>query len=317
MFDVVRLWRKFSRSGGLLLMGGLIGIILAKQILLADGRPAMVDKLDRSNSPPAQVTSKVASDTFDSQWMKLHQIYRAAPQWSVDALIAHEDSQLDDLMLSTTSDTPPQYRIEAHRSNYGDRLARNTQGKLLQNKPLIVLHETTSAASGAVNTALTPHARDEDQVSYHAVICQDGTIVYLVDPRKRAYGAGNSVFRWREGFETVQTNKRLKSSVNNFAYHISLETPPDGYNEDAKHSGYSDAQYSSLAWLIAQSGVDTQRITTHLAIDRLGERQDPRSLEMDWLKQHLALQSVSLASTGATHQYRSGDRTPLRKFAWW
>jgi N-acetyl-anhydromuramyl-L-alanine amidase AmpD len=299
MLDVVRLWRRFSRSGGLLLMGGLIGIILAKQMLLADGRPAMVGKFDQSNSPPAQVASKVASNTFDSQWMKLHQLYRAAPQWSVEALAEREDSQLDDSMVAALSGTPLQYRIEADRSNYGDRLARNTQGKLVQNKPLIVLHETTSAASGAVNTVLTPHARDEDQVSYHAVICKDGTIVYLVDPRKRAYGAGNSVFRWRESFETVQTNKRIKSSVNNFAYHISLETPTDGYNENAEHTGYSSAQYSSLAWLITQSGVDTQRITTHFAIDRLGERQDPRSLEMDWLKQHLAFQSVSLASTGA------------------
>jgi N-acetylmuramoyl-L-alanine amidase len=299
VFDSAQLWRKFSHSGGLLVMGGLIGTILAKQMLSVDGRTAVVGKLDRSDSPAAQIKSKVSKNTFNSQWMKLHQLYRAAPKWSVDALIKREDLQLDGSMVATKSGVPLQYRIEAHRSNYGDRLARNTQGKLLQNKPLIVLHETTSAASGAVNTALTPHARDEDQVSYHAVICKDGTIVYLVDPRKRAYGAGNSVFRWREGFETVQTNKRLKSSVNNFAYHISLETPRDGYNENTKHSGYSNAQYSSLAWLIARSGVDLHRITNHFAIDRLGERQDPRSLEMGWLKQHLALQSVTLASTGA------------------
>jgi N-acetyl-anhydromuramyl-L-alanine amidase AmpD len=303
MLDVAQLWRKFSHSGWLLLMGALIGTILAKQMLLVDGRPAMVAKLDPISSPSVLVTSKVANNTpnstLNSQWMKLHQIYRAAPKWSVDALIEREGLQLDGSMVATRSRVPLQYRIEAHRSNYGDRLARDTQGKRVQNKPLIVLHETTSAASGAVNTTLTPHPRDEDQVSYHAVICKDGTIVYLVDPRKRAYGAGNSVFRWREGFETVQTNKRIKSSVNNFAYHISLETPTDGYNEKTKHSGYSDAQYSSLAWLIAQSGVDTHRITTHFAIDRLGERQDPRSLEMDWLKQHLAFQNVTLVSTDA------------------
>jgi N-acetylmuramoyl-L-alanine amidase len=299
VLDLTQLWRRFSHSGGLLLMGGLIGTILAKQMLSVDGRPA-VSKLDHSNSPPAQIKSKVAKNTLNSQWMKLHQIYRAAPQWSVNKLIEREDLQLDGAMVATRSGVPLQYRIKAHRSNFGDRLARNTQGKPPQNKPLIVLHETTSAASGAVNTALTPHARDEDQVSYHAVICKDGTIIYLVDPRKRAYGAGNSVFRWREGFETVQTNKRLKSSVNNFAYHISLETPRDGYNENTKHSGYSNAQYSSLAWLISQSGVDKHRITTHFAIDRLGERQDPRSLEMGWLKQHLTFQSIILASTDAT-----------------
>jgi N-acetyl-anhydromuramyl-L-alanine amidase AmpD len=300
VFDSAQLWRKFSHPGGLLLMGGLIGTILVKQILSVDSRPATVGKLSQRDSHPAQTTFTVVKNTFNNQWTKLHQLYRSAPKWSVDALMQREDLKLDGSMLATKLQVPLQYRIEAHRSNYGDRLASNTQGQPLQNKPLIVLHETTSAASGAVNTALTPHARDEDQVSYHAVICKDGTIVYLVDPRKRAYGAGNSVFRWREGFETAQTNKHLKSSVNNFAYHISLETPRDGYNENTKHSGYSNAQYRSLVWLIAHSGVEKHRITTHVAIDRLGERQDPRSLEMDWLKQHLALQSIILASTDAT-----------------
>jgi hypothetical protein len=103
-----------------------------------------------------------------------------------------------------------------------------------------------------------------------------------------------------KGFETVQTNKRLKSSVNNFAYHISLETPPDGYNEQLSHSGYSTAQYHSLAWLISHSGIENHRVTTHFAVDRLGERQDPRSFEMDWLRQNLALQGVIFASTDTT-----------------
>jgi N-acetyl-anhydromuramyl-L-alanine amidase AmpD len=180
---------------------------------------------------------------------------------------------------------PAQYRIEAHPSNFGDRLFRNSQGKPTDYPLLVVLHETTSAASGAVNTVLTPHPRDEDQVSYHTIICKDGAILYLVDPLKRAYGAGNSAFQGKGGLETVQTNPLLKSSVNNFAYHISLETPSDGYHEQPGHTGYSDAQYSSLAWLIAQSGVDENRITTHAAIDQAGERQDPRSFEMAWLQQ--------------------------------
>jgi N-acetyl-anhydromuramyl-L-alanine amidase AmpD len=299
VFDSAQLWRKFFHPGGMLLMGGLIGTVLVRHILSINVHPASVIPINQSNSRPTHITSTAVKSKLNDQWMALYRLYHGAPKWSVDALIKREDSQLDDSIL-TTPETPLQYRIEAHRSNYGDRLARNTQGKPLHNKLLIVLHETTSAASGAINTALTPHVKDEDQVSYHAVICQDGTIVYLVDPRKRAYGAGNSVFRWREGFETVQTNKRLKSSVNNFAYHISLETPTDGYNANTQHSGYSSAQYDSLAWLIAQSGVEKNRITTHFAIDRLGERQDPRSLEMDWLNQNLALQNVAWASTDAT-----------------
>jgi N-acetyl-anhydromuramyl-L-alanine amidase AmpD len=299
-FDSAQLWRKFFHPGGMLLMGGLIGTVLVRHILSINVHPASISLTNQSNSRTVQITPTTVKSKLDDQWMALYRLYQGAPKWSVDELIKREDSQLNDSILTTTPETPLQYKIEAHRSNYGDRLARNTQGKPLHNKLLIVLHETTSAASGAINTALTPHAKDEDQVSYHAVICQDGTIVYLVDPRKRAYGAGNSVFRWREGFETVQTNKRLKSSVNNFAYHISLETPTDGYNANTQHSGYSSAQYDSLAWLIAQSGVEKNRITTHFAIDRLGERQDPRSLEMDWLNQNLVLQNVAWASTDAT-----------------
>jgi hypothetical protein len=300
VFNSVQLWRKFFHPGGMLLMGGLIGTILVRHVLPVNVHPASVSLTNQSNSRPAQITSTAVKNKLDDQWMALYGLYRGAPKWSVDALIKREDSQLNDSILTTTPETPLQYKIEAHRSNYGDRLVRDTHGKPLHNKLLIVLHETTSAASGAINTALTPHAKDEDQVSYHAVICQDGTIVYLVDPRKRAYGAGNSVFRWRESFETVQTNKRLKSSVNNFAYHISLETPTDGHNANTKHSGYSSAQYDSLAWLIAKSGVEKNRITAHFTVDRLGERQDPRSLEMDWLNQNLALQNVAWASMDAT-----------------
>ena len=299
-FDSAQLWRKFFHPGGMLLMGGLVGTILVKHILSVNVHPVPVIPINQSNSRPAQITSTVVPNKLNDQWMALYQLYRSAPKWSVDELVKREDSRFNDSILTTTPEIPLQYKIEAHHSNYGDRLVRDMQGKPFHNKMLIVLHETTSAASGAINTALTPHVNDEDQVSYHAVICKDGTIVYLVDPRKRAYGAGNSVFRWREGFETVQTNKRLKSSVNNFAYHISLETPTDGYNANTQHSGYSSAQYDSLAWLIAQSGIEKNRITTHFAIDRLGERQDPRSFEMDWLNQNLVLQNVDWASTDST-----------------
>jgi N-acetyl-anhydromuramyl-L-alanine amidase AmpD len=303
MFDSAQLWRKFSYSGGLLLMSGLIGTTVVKQILSADSRSSTASNLNQRNSRPEQITivPPRVINPLNQQLTALHQLYIAAPKWSVDKLIKREDAKLEHgSSRENAFQAPSQYKIEAHRSNFGDRLSRNLQGKLVKNKLLVVLHETTSAASGAVNTALTPHSRDEDQVSYHAIICQDGTIIYLVDPRKRAYGAGNSVFKWREGFETVQTNKRLKSSVNNFAYHISLETPPDGYNEQLSHSGYSTAQYHSLAWLISHSGIENHRVTTHFAVDRLGERQDPRSFEMDWLRQNLALQGVIFASTDTT-----------------
>ncbi|MEB3336813.1 MAG: N-acetylmuramoyl-L-alanine amidase, partial [Leptolyngbyaceae bacterium] len=66
-------------------------------------------------------------------------------------------------------------------------------------------------------------------------------------------------------------------SVNNFAYHISLETPPDGMHNGSRHSGYTNAQYQSLGWLVAKTGVADDRLTTHKSVDRSGSRQDPRS----------------------------------------
>jgi hypothetical protein len=295
IFDSIHQWRRFSQAGGLLLMGGLTGTMALKQIHAVDSRSAMIGPSRQGHSRPAQTSLSAVKWTLNHQILELSRLYQAAPKLSVDELIKREDSTLkaNSGMPTAFFQSPPQYRMGADRTNFGDRLSRDSQGEAAQNKLLIVLHETTSAASGAVNTALTPHARDEDQVSYHAIISKDGTILYLVDPRKRAYGAGNSVFRSQEGAETVQTNKRLKSSVNNFAYHISLETPSGGCNAKPKHTGYSSAQYFSLAWLIAHSGVDNNRITTHFSIDQLGERQDPRSLEMNVLRQSLVMQNVA------------------------
>lgn len=96
-------------------------------------------------------------------------------------------------------------------------------------------------------------------------------------PEKRAFGAGNSLFVGPNGPEAVKTHRKFAASVNNFAYHISLVTPADGNHNGRAHSGYTRAQYQSLAWLIQQTGVPPARITTHKAVDRSGERIDPRS----------------------------------------
>ncbi|NJK30842.1 MAG: N-acetylmuramoyl-L-alanine amidase [Acaryochloris sp. SU_5_25] len=175
---------------------------------------------------------------------------------------------------------PREFRATVHPSNYGDRYATNTYGQPVRNNWLIVLHETVGSGMSAIHHFKTPHVKDEDQASYHTLIFLDGTIVYLVPPEKRAFGAGNSVFVGANGSESVQTNSDLPPSVNNFAYHISLETPADGNHSGPTHSGYSEAQYQSLAWLIARTGVPPERVTTHAAIDRSGERSDPRSFDM-------------------------------------
>lgn len=189
------------------------------------------------------------------------------------------------LAQATTGYQPREEVFLADPSNYGERYKSDPSGQPLSNDYIVVLHETVGSASSAINTFQTHHPNDNDQVSYHSLIALDGTVIYVVSPEQRAFGAGNSAFQTSSGeVETVFTNPDFPSSVNNFAYHISLETPPDGQNSNATtHSGYTEAQYQSLAWLLARTTVPNDRITTHRQVDRSGSRIDPRSFEADRL----------------------------------
>lgn len=175
--------------------------------------------------------------------------------------------------------TPREVIALADPTNYGERFLTDANGQLATHDPIVVLHETVGSASSAVNFFQTPHTNDDDQASYHTLIAADGTVIYLVPPDKRAYGAGDSVFQTAAGIEAVQTKLNFPPSVNNFAYHISLETPADGDNNGDNHSGYTDRQYQSLAWLVAKTGVPDTRISTHKLVDRSGMRKDPRSFD--------------------------------------
>lgn len=177
--------------------------------------------------------------------------------------------------------TPRQEIAPPHPTNFGYRFLTDAAGRPVNNDPIVVLHETVGSASSALNTFRTPHPNDADQRSYHALIRLNGTVVYIVPPEYRAFGAGNSVFDGPNGRETVNTNPQFPPSVNNFAYHISLETPGDGRGNQSRHSGYTSAQYQSLAWLTARTGIPTNRITTHRAVDRSGSRSDPRSFDRE------------------------------------
>lgn len=178
----------------------------------------------------------------------------------------------------------PRYGVAAvDPSNYGERFTKDIYGEPTKNQAIIVIHETADSASSAVNFFQTHHDDETVQASYHALIAMDGTVVYLVPPDKRAFGAANSVFAGIDGIETVKTHPTLPPSVNNFAYHVSLETPPDGRGSNTlkAHSGYTEAQYNSLAWLIAQSQVPDDRITTHKEVDRSNQKVDPLSFDFN------------------------------------
>ena len=125
-------------------------------------------------------------------------------------------------------------------------------------------------------------------MSYHTLIGLDGQVIDVLDPSQRAFGAGNSAFngRW------VVTNPRVGGSINNFALHISLETPLDGEDNDSGHSGYSGKQYDALALVLAdwmgRFPIPADHITTHRQVDLGGERADPHSFDWSELESRLA-----------------------------
>jgi hypothetical protein len=176
----------------------------------------------------------------------------------------------------------------AAASNYGERYRQDLSGQAVNNPPIIVLHESVGSINSVINFFQEFHTDEDNQASYHTLIALEGTIVYFVPPDKRAFGAGDSVFVSSLGKEAIQTNPRYPSSVNNFAYHISLETPEDGMHDGYTHSGYTKAQYQSLAWLVAKTNVPLERITTHRIVDRSGSRIDPRSFNFNLFQKLLS-----------------------------
>lgn len=179
-------------------------------------------------------------------------------------------------------------RIGIHPTNFSERQKQDAFGNRIDPKPrVVVLHETVYGLSSAINTFLTPHPDDDDQVSYHTLIGEDGRIIQALDPAKRAFGAGYSAFHG----EWVVTNPKVGGSINNFALHLSLETPLDGEDEAPGHSGYSQAQYDAMALVLAdwirRYHIPPGNITTHRYVDLGGERADPRSFDWNQLKERL------------------------------
>jgi N-acetyl-anhydromuramyl-L-alanine amidase AmpD len=210
---------------------------------------------------------------------------------------------------SPEPNTPKEVIALAHPTNFGWRYLQDVRGRPADQAPIVVLHETVASAQSTIDFFQTPHADDDDQVSYHTMIDRDGTIVYIVPPDKRAFGAGNSQFNGM----AVQTNPNLASSVNNFAYHISLVSPSDGRGNSTGHSGYTTAQYNSLAWLLSKTGVPAARITAHRLVDRAGIRSDPRSFDGPRLLKLLQQYPSSPSIPIGCHQHdATNDKTNAR-----
>ena len=254
-------------------------------LALATTIPALITTVMLVVTSDATQNSSGPAQSFNAQAAELPQLSlnQGTPPSSGD-LSRHSETML----ALADSDRPREEVYLADPSNYDQREVVDARGNQVDNEYIVVLHETVGSASSALNLFQTPHPNDDDQVSYHALIAGDGTIIYVVPPEQRAFGAGNSTFISGKGEESVLTNANFPSSVNNFAYHISLETPVDGQNNnDSGHSGYTEAQYRSLAWLISRSTVPEDRITTHKQVDRSGTRSDPRSFEPERLNRLL------------------------------
>jgi N-acetylmuramoyl-L-alanine amidase len=210
-----------------------------------------------------------------------------APAWQspMAALCPAVDGDLVERMAGLRLN---QRSIRTDPTNYGERFERDAFGNRLDPTPrVVVLHETVYGIESAIATFLTPHPRDEDQVSYHSLVGLDGQVVQVLDPSRRAFGAGNSAFQG----EWAITNPKVGGSINNFALHLSLETPLDGEHDGPRHSGYSAAQYDALALVLADwmraYDIPWENVTTHRHVDLGGERADPRSFDWSALKTRL------------------------------
>ena len=285
---VFRRCRPFFVAAGL--VGGctllLIGLRAADrdQTSEAGAEPSLLDLLDR--------VGKERERSMDEP--RRIRAPRAPRSRSWRSPLAHQCNGVDPALrrrLDALQGNTEQWRSTQtiHPTNFGDRFQTDAFGQPLDSSPrVVVMHETVYGMTSAINTFLTPHPRDEDQVSYHTLIGLDGQVVDLVDPLKRAYGAGNSAFLG----EWAVTNRKLKGSVNNFALRLSLETPLSGENDAPVHTGYSQRQYDALALVLADwmetFSMSPAAITTHRHVDLGGERSDPRSFDWNALQRRLA-----------------------------
>lgn len=250
------------------------------------GQPSLLEileemRLERAQKPPRRPSPKPPSQTA---WNSPLTEVCHPPDPLLRERLSRELSALPTRTL----------RLRIHPSNYGERLKRDAFNNPLDPTPrVVVLHETVYGLRSAINTFLTPHPRDEDQTSYHVLIGEKGEVVQVVDPGQRAFGAGNSAFsrQW------AVTNPKVGGSVNNFALHLSLETPLDGEDQEGSHSGYSPAQYDAMAVVLAdwmrRFPISPEAITTHRHVDLAGERADPRSFNWEELRKRLAALGVA------------------------
>ncbi len=145
-------------------MAALVGLgWLARQLVAsaAEGRPTLLQLLQEVGQPPkAPEPSRRQAPAPPSQ------VVWSSPLRSTCAPPAPALRQRLERQLAALPQQAQRIRIDP--SNYGQRFQRDAYGNPVDPRPqMVVLHETVFGISSALNTFLTPHPRDEDQVSYH------------------------------------------------------------------------------------------------------------------------------------------------------
>lgn len=289
--------------GLILLMLGGLGYLLAITVLQ---QPKLIDP--RWVLDPSGVASDGNSPSQSGLQRNSEHTKSTTPRINGD--------QADQrVALACLSGSQPELQAPADPSNYGTRQATDWQGRPVANKPaLIVLHETVVDESTALALFRSSRTSDAQQASYHMLIGRDGRRLRLVADSERAYGAGDSDFKGM----AVQLKPGFQPSLNNVALHVSLVSPPDGADgERGNHSGYTNAQYRSLASQIAQwkvlYGIGSDLVVTHQEVDRSGSRRDPRSFNWAHLDQNLRSQWLACGGSPLTADLgRTGVRTQGR-----
>ncbi len=286
----------------LLMLGGL-GYLLAITVLQ---QPKLIDP--RWGPDPSGVASNGNSPPQSGLQLNSEHTKSTTPRINGD--------QVDQrVALACLSGSQPELQAPADPSNYGTRQATDWKGRLVPSKPaLIVLHETVVDESTALALFRRSHSSDSQQASYHMLIGRDGRRLRLVPDSERAYGAGDSDFKGM----AVQLKPGFHPSLNNIALHVSLVSPPDGADgERSDHSGYTNAQYRSLASQIAQwkvlYGIGSGLVVTHQEVDRSGSRRDPRSFNWAHLGQNFRSRWLACGGSPLTTDLgRGGFRTQGR-----
>lgn len=105
--------------------------------------------------------------SLGSPWQSKAELAEAVPRSSSLAKVIDCRSRLD---------LPNESLFLAHATNYDVRQYQSDIGKLLPNKPeLVVIHETVIDEKNTIRMFQTPHQDDSQQVSYHMLVARDGS----------------------------------------------------------------------------------------------------------------------------------------------